>query len=71
VGKPSSRTIERTTFEEVAFRVLSGDQHPDHDSISDFRKRHLKALGALFAHLSFATRRASLHKLPTPIAAAL
>jgi transposase len=31
VGKPSSRKIERATHEEVAFRVLSGDQHPDHD----------------------------------------
>jgi transposase len=26
VGKPSSRKIERATYEEVAFRVLSGDQ---------------------------------------------
>ena len=34
VGKPSSRKIERATYEEVAFRVLSGDQHPDHDCIS-------------------------------------
>ena len=31
VGKPSSRKIEKATYEEVAFRVLSGDTHPDHD----------------------------------------
>jgi transposase len=28
VGKPSSRKIERATYEDVAFRVLSGDNIP-------------------------------------------
>jgi len=51
VGKPSSHKIERATHQDAAFRVLSGDQHPDHDSIAQFRKRHLKALGALFAQV--------------------
>src|SRR5262245_47615076 len=41
VGKTSSRKIERATYEEVAFRVLAGDQHPDHDSLATFRKQHL------------------------------
>jgi transposase len=48
VGKPSSRRIEQATYEDVAFRVLAGDRHPDHDSIADFRKRHLEALSGLF-----------------------
>jgi transposase len=48
VGRASSRKIERATYEEVAFRVLACDQHPDYDSIADFRKRHLKAIGNLF-----------------------
>ena len=30
IGKPSSRRIERATYEEVAFRVLAANQHPDH-----------------------------------------
>ena len=34
----SSRRIERATFEDVAFRFLSGDQHPDHDTIAAFRE---------------------------------
>ena len=51
VGKPSSRKIERATHEEVAFRVLAGDQHPDHDCIADFRKRHLAALAGLFVQV--------------------
>jgi transposase len=62
VGKPSSRTIERATYEDVAFGVLSGDQHPDHDSIADFRKRHLKALGALFAQVLVLCQKAGLVK---------
>jgi len=48
VGKPSSRRIEPATFEDVAVRVLAGDQRPDHDSIADCRKRHLDALAGLF-----------------------
>jgi transposase len=63
VGKPSSRKIEKATWEEVAFRVLSGDQHPDHDSIADFRKRHLSALAGLFVQVLLLCRKAGLVKL--------
>ena len=48
VGLPSSRKIEQATYHSVPFRVLTGDQHPDHDTIAQFRKRHLKALSKLF-----------------------
>ena len=47
-GRPSSRRIERASYEDVAVRVLAGDQHPDHDSIAEFRRRHLASLAALF-----------------------
>jgi transposase len=63
VGKPSSRKIERATYEDVAFRVLSGDQHPDHDSIADFRKRHLVSLAGLFVQVLQLCRQAGLVKL--------
>lgn len=46
-GRPSSRRLERATYEDVAVLVLAGDQHPDHDSLAEFRKRHLGALGEL------------------------
>ena len=48
MGVYSSRKIEARTHEDVAFRFLSADQHPDHDTIADFRKRHLEALAGLF-----------------------
>lgn len=60
VGRPSSRKIERATYEDVAFRVLAGDQHPDHDSIAEFRQRHLAALSALFVQVLRLCERAGL-----------
>ncbi len=50
-GMPSSRKIEQATYRDVAFRVLAADQHPDHDSIAEFRKRHLEALAGLFVQV--------------------
>ncbi len=63
VGKPSSRRMERATYEDVAFRVLAGDQHPDHDCIADFRKRHLDALAGLFMQVLRLCQKAGLVKL--------
>lgn len=62
-GKPSSRKIEKATWEEVSYRVLSADQHPDHDSISEFRKRHLKILSGLFLQVLLLCQKAGLVKL--------
>lgn len=63
IGKPSSRRIERATYEDVAFRVLAGDQHPDHDSIAAFRKEHLEALAGLFMQVLRLCQKAGLVKL--------
>src|SRR5487761_2463347 len=62
-GRASSRKIERATYEDVAFRVLACDQHPDHDSIATFRKRHLEALGGLFLQVLRICEKAGLVKL--------
>jgi len=63
VGRPSSRRIERATYEDVAFRVLAGDQHPDHDSIAEFRRRYLDELGKLFFQVLQLCQEAGLVKL--------
>jgi transposase len=63
VGQPSSRKIERATHRDVAFRVLAGDQHPDHDSIAEFRKRHLDQLAGLFLQILRLCQAAGLVKL--------
>lgn len=62
-GKSSSRKIEKATWEEVSYRVLSADQHPDHDSISEFRRRHLPVLGGLFLQVLKLCQAAGLVKL--------
>jgi transposase len=62
-GKTSSRKLERATHEEVPYRVLAANQHPDHDSIAAFRKRHLSALGGLFTQVLELCREAGLVRL--------
>jgi transposase len=63
LGVVSSRKIERATYEDVAFRFLSADSHPDHDTIADFRKRHLEALAGLFVQALRMCEKAGLVKL--------
>jgi transposase len=62
-GVYSSRKIQTRTFEDVAFRYLSGDQHPDHATIAEFRKRHLDALSGLFTQALLLCSEAGLVKL--------
>lgn len=63
VGIRSSRRIELKTYEDVAFRVLSCDTHPDHSRISDFRKRHLPAIRGLFLQVLELCKEFKLVKL--------
>jgi transposase len=62
-GKPSSRAIERATYEEIPYRVLAANQHPDHDTIATFRQTHLAALAGLFLQVLQLCQRAGLVKL--------
>jgi transposase len=63
LGVVSSRKIERASHEDVAFRFLSADTHPDHDTIATFRKRHLEALAGLFVQALRLCQKAGLVKL--------
>jgi transposase len=63
VGLPSSRRIEKACWEDAAFRVLTGNQQPDHSRISDFRRRHLDALAGLFAQVLRLCQKAGLVSL--------
>ena len=62
-GVVSSRQIEKRTYEDVAFRYLSADSHPDHSTVSEFRKRHLGALAGLFVQALRLCQKAGLVKL--------
>jgi len=63
LGLVSSRRIERATYENVAFRYLAANQHPDHDTIAEFRQRHLRALAGLFLQALRLCQKAGLVKL--------
>ena len=63
VGTTSSRKIERATYDSVPFRVIAADQHPDHDTIAEFRRRHLAALSGLFVQVLRLCQKAGLVKL--------
>jgi len=47
----SSRKIERATYDSVAFRYISANTHPDHDTVANFRKRFLNELTDLFVQI--------------------
>lgn len=65
VGLPSSRKIEKACWEDAAFRVLTGNQQPDHSRVSDFRRRHLDALAGLFIQVLRLCQKAGLVSLGT------
>lgn len=48
VGVRSSRQIERACRYDIAFRVISAAQTPDHTTIARFRQRHEQALAGVF-----------------------
>lgn len=63
VGTRSSRKIARALEENVAFRYLSGNQRPDHRTISDFRTANLTEWQALFVEVLELCRQAKLVKM--------
>lgn len=51
VGERSSRRIERLCVDHVAFRVLCGQDAPDHSTIARFRAEHHEGFADLFAQV--------------------
>ena len=51
VGERSSRRIERLCVDHVAFRVLCGQDGPDHTTIARFRAEHHDGFADLFAQV--------------------
>ncbi len=61
-GTFSSRAIERATFTDVAVRFLSGDTHPDHDTICEFRRQNGPVLTESFVQVLEMARELKLLK---------
>jgi transposase len=65
-GVFSSRQLERSTYDSVAFRYVAANSHPDHDTIATFRRRFLPMLKELFVQiLMIATETGIMKKLGT------
>jgi transposase len=62
-GVFSSRKLERSTYDSVAFRFIAANRHPDHDTIATFRKRFLKELSGLFVQILLIARQMNMLKL--------
>ena len=61
----SSRRIERATHRDIAVRYLTGDTHPDHDTIAAFRRDHFELVTACFVHVLELARELRLLKVGT------
>jgi transposase len=63
MGMRSSRAIERACLTDVALRVASAQQRPDHCTISRFRATHAGALTGLFTQVLALCGRAGLGRV--------
>jgi len=63
IGSYSSRKIQAKSYEDIAFRYLAADEHPDHSTLAEFRQRHLAALAGLFCQALQWCEKAGLVKL--------
>ena len=62
-GVFSSRKLERSTYDSVAFRLHGCNKHPDHDKIAEFRKRFLPELTKIFVEILTIARQMKVLKL--------
>jgi transposase len=62
-GIYSSRRIRRAAVERADFMMIVAGDPPDFRTISEFRRRHLKALAALFVQVLKLVEKAGLVKL--------
>ena len=64
-GVFSSRKLERATYNSVAFRFIAANDHPDHDTIANFRRRFLKDIETLFVQVLLLAREMGMLKMGT------
>ena len=62
-GVFSSRKLERATYDSVAFRFITANEHPDHDTIATFRRRFLPHLEKMFLDVLLLAREMGVLKL--------
>ena len=64
-GVFSSRRIERATWHNITVRFLTGDTHPDHDTICAFRRGNRAAIKETFLQVTRLAREMGVLKIGT------
>ena len=64
-GTFSSRALERASYDSIAFRYITANTHPDHDTINSFRRRFLKQIEAIFVQVLCYAQALGMLKLGT------
>jgi transposase len=64
-GVLSSRKMEQATWESIPVRYITGDHHPDHDTIASFRNRMAEFLDKVFLKILLIAQGMKLLKLGT------
>lgn len=64
-GTYSSRKIEQSCYDSVAYRYIAANTHPDHDTLCAFRRRFLSELQGLFVQVLSIARQMKLLRLGT------
>jgi transposase len=62
-GVFSSRQLERSTYDSVAFRFIAANSNPDHDTIANFRRRFLPELVKIFTQILLIAQQMDVLKL--------
>ena len=62
-GVRSSRKIETATYDSIAFRYISANSHPDHDTIASFRLTFLERIPEYFVRILEVAREMGLRKV--------
>ena len=65
IGVTSSRAIERRCVDDVAFRVISANEQPDHSTIARFLIRHRDQVQGLFFEVLELCRQAGMVRVGT------
>ena len=64
-GTFSSRRIERATHRDIAVRYITADTHPDHTTISEFRRRNADVFTEAFLHVLLMAREMKVLQVGT------
>ncbi len=64
-GRFSSRRIERSTYENICALYLTGNTHPDHDTICRFRRKNTEAIHKAFIRILLLAKEIGILKVGT------